>query len=153
MFDAPLIFDNNGRPKVSSGKFLKSTSRGGNHLDRCGVNFNPPYVTPKVNGYPFWNFGQHQASRLTVHSCYTHTHTTKSPHIDMMVEGYIHEIDQLFYFIFQHCFVDFDLCISVPTSSWFLHSCKGLDAYWCMCKCCTTYCTFSLYCRLQPLYC
>ena len=36
----------------------------------------PPYVTPRVNGYPFPNFGQDHASRLAVHSYYTHTHTS-----------------------------------------------------------------------------
>ena len=86
---APLIFDNNGRMKVSSGKFSKSTSRGGDHLDRCGVNFNPLcYPQGKWLSIPkFWSrsgkpFGRPFNS--------TYTHTTKSSRIDKIY--YLHEI-------------------------------------------------------------
>ena len=44
-------------------------------LEDCWVSNDPPYVTPRVNGYPFPSFGQDPASRLAVHSCYTHTDT------------------------------------------------------------------------------
>ena len=47
-------------------------------LEDCWVSNDPPMFTPKVNGYPFPNFGQDPASRLTVHSYYTHRQTHKS---------------------------------------------------------------------------
>ena len=39
-----------------------------------------PYVTRRVNGYQFRKFGPDRASRLAVHSRYTHTHTHTPTH-------------------------------------------------------------------------
>ena len=56
-------------------------------LEDCWVSNDPPppYVTPRVNGHPFRNFGQDQASRLAVHSYYTDRQTHKSSFIYLFI--------------------------------------------------------------------